>query len=219
VVLRIGWMFPAVALARFRLGRENVSAPYGRRETIIAGWAGMRGVVTVATALAIPLTTEAGEPFPFRDVIVLIALVTVLVTLVVQGLTLAPLVCRTGVGMLSDTHSEVAELRSKATKAALEAVRASAAERGVPQPVHRAAALQYEGYLAAQDALAEALERDEDAEGVDEDYAEALDNLLRTASEAERDIVLRARRAGEVSAEAADEVLAGVEARALRDLS
>ena len=179
----------------------------------------MRGVVTVATALAIPLTTETGEPFPFRDSIVLIALVTVLATLVPQGLTLAPLVRWTGVGKPSDTHSEVAELRSKAAKTALEAVRASAAERGVPEPVRRAAALQYEGYLASQDALAEALERDEDEEGVDENYAEALDALLRTASEAERDIVLRARRAGEVSAEAADEVLAGVEARALRELS
>ncbi len=218
VVLRIGWMFPAVALARFRLRRANVSAPYGRQETTIAAWAGMRGVVTVATALAIPLTTEAGEPFPFRDSIVLIALMTVLVTLVLQGLTLAPLVRWTGVGIPSNAHKEVAELRIRAAKAALEVVRTSAAEGGVPDPVHRAAALRYKGYLAAQGALADALGRGDD-ESIDEDYADALDALLRKASEAERDVVLRARRHGEVSVEAADEVLADVEARALRELS
>ena len=64
----------------------------------MVGWAGMRGVVTVATALALPLTTASGAPFPNRDTIIAVGLATVLLTLVVQGLTLSPLVRRSGWG-------------------------------------------------------------------------------------------------------------------------
>ena len=67
------------------------------RETIIMWWAGMRGVASVALALAIPLTTDGGAPFPGRDEILFIAFAVVLATLVVQGLTLPWLVRRLGV--------------------------------------------------------------------------------------------------------------------------
>lgn len=218
VLLRLAWMFPAVSLARFRLRRENVSAPYGRRETLVAGWAGMRGVVTVATALAVPFSTDSGQAFPNRPDIVLVALATVLATLVLQGLTLAPLVRWLRVGAESSTTREVVLLRDRTSRAALEAVRASAAERGVPEAVHRAAALRYEGYLASQEALAQARARGADEDTADEEYAGGLEALLRMASEVERQIVLEARRTGEVSPEAADQVLSEVESRALREL-
>jgi CPA1 family monovalent cation:H+ antiporter len=74
VVVRFAWMFPAAALARFRRRRRLVAIPYGARETAIVAWAGMRGVVTVATALALPFLTDAGEPFPDRHQIVFVAL-------------------------------------------------------------------------------------------------------------------------------------------------
>jgi CPA1 family monovalent cation:H+ antiporter len=111
----------------------------------------------------------------------------------------------------------VAALRRRAALAAVETIRASP-ERDAPEPVRAAALLQYEGYVAAQDALVRARgdgpDDDEDGSG-----AEALQELLRRASETERSVVLEARRSGEVSADVADEVMSDVESRALRDLT
>ncbi len=123
VAVRFCWMFPATALARLRRHRQQTASPYGARETVVAAWAGMRGVVTVATALALPAVTQNGSAFPGRGEIVFVALTTVLVTLVVQGLTLAPLVTALSVGSESDDRREVAELRRRATEAALEVAR------------------------------------------------------------------------------------------------
>lgn len=68
--------------------------PIPRKERLVVGWAGMRGAISLAVALSIPLTTDAGEPFPFRDEIIFLTIVVIGVTLVVQGLTLAPLIRR-----------------------------------------------------------------------------------------------------------------------------
>jgi NhaP-type Na+/H+ or K+/H+ antiporter len=56
------------------------------------GWSGMRGAVSLAAALAVPLTTNAGDPFPGRDLILFLTFSTILATLVLQGLTLGPLI-------------------------------------------------------------------------------------------------------------------------------
>ena len=102
-------------------------------------------------------------------------------------------------------------------------MRSSTAGDDVPEPVRRAATLQYDGYLAAQAALDAA--RTGSAGGIPPEitdqpgsgYADALERVLREASEAERTVVLDARRTGEVSAAVADEVLSDIEARAVRD--
>jgi CPA1 family monovalent cation:H+ antiporter len=60
----------------------------GWRIPIIFGWAGMRGVVSLAAALSIPVLLSNGQPFPFRNLILFITFIVILVTLVVQGLTL-----------------------------------------------------------------------------------------------------------------------------------
>ena len=60
----------------------------GWKGPLIAGWAGMRGVVSLAAALSIPLLTAGGEPFPYRNLILFITFIVILVTLVLQGLTL-----------------------------------------------------------------------------------------------------------------------------------
>jgi CPA1 family monovalent cation:H+ antiporter len=212
VAVRFLWTFPAAALARSWRRRRDLSSPYGFPETTVVSWAGMRGVVTVATALALPMTTDAGADFPHRAEIVVAGLVTVLVTLVVQGLTLPTVVRLLGVGAEGDTGEEVTQLRLRAAQAGLDAVHRSIAEGEVSEPVRRAATAQYEGYLEAQQALQGARAGDE------EEMSRQLSEVLRRASEAERDLVLDVRRRGEVSAAAADEVLQDVESRALRDV-
>jgi CPA1 family monovalent cation:H+ antiporter len=66
----------------------------GFRNPLILGWAGMRGVVSLAAALSIPLVVSAGQPFPYRNLVLFITFTVILVTLVFQGLTL-PWVIRT----------------------------------------------------------------------------------------------------------------------------
>ncbi|HET8600170.1 MAG TPA: Na+/H+ antiporter [Segeticoccus sp.] len=210
ILFRPAWMFPSARLGRVVERRED---PTSRswRDSAVVSWAGMRGVVTVATALALPLTTETGDPFPSRNDIVVVAFLCVLTTLVVQGLSLPLLVRRLGVRASGSALAEVNALRHRAADAALNRLRRDV-EDGVPDPVRRAAIQQYEGFIAAREAVAEV-----HAEEDEKQMTEQLQTLLNRGLEAEREFVHRARMAGEVSTEAADEVLSDIEARAVRD--
>src|SRR5438132_1620071 len=86
VRIRLDWAFPHTLLARVffpSLRARDPSAPLG--EAAVIGWTGMRGAVSLAAALAIPLRTNAGAPFPSRELIVYLAFCVILGTLVVQG--------------------------------------------------------------------------------------------------------------------------------------
>ena len=67
---------------------------YGLHVPFVLGWSGMRGVVSLAAALSIPTLTDAGMPFPERSMIIYITFVVILVTLLLQGLTLPILIER-----------------------------------------------------------------------------------------------------------------------------
>ncbi len=212
VVLRAGWVFSGAALAGRRSRRRDEPWPQGWRESTVVSWAGMRGVVTVAATLALPELVDGGGALPDRDEIVVVALAVVLVTLVLQGLTLAPLTRRLGVGRDDDDEVEVAQLRQRAAQAALDHLRRDDQSAAL-EDVAQAATLQYEGYLAAQQAMTQARgQGDRDGGGRDQ-----LRALLGQATNVERALVLDARRWGEVSAASADEVLRDIESRALRD--
>ena len=213
VVVRAVWVFGGTSLARRRARRREVPWPRGGREAMVVSWAGMRGVVTVAAALALPASIEGGTLFPGRDEIVVVALSVVMVTLVLQGLTLAPLTAVLGVGRVDDDSAEVAELRRRAAQAALDHLRGPGLE-GVHEDVAQAATLQYEGYLSAQEAIEHARRG-----GVGENDAlvDQLGSVLRMATDVERTLVLDARRGGQVSPASADEVLRDIEGRVLRD--
>lgn len=212
VVFRGLWVFPSAWLARLRARRRDYPSPVGWQESAVVSWAGMRGVVTVATALALPRTVDSGAGFPHREAIVFVALGCVLVTLVAQGLTLGPLVGFLGVGGDRPNHRELLELRRRAVEAALQVIRETP-DGELADEVREAAVQQWEGYIAAQTALADtrAVELEEG------DAAEQLGQLMARATAAERDLVLAARRRGEVGAATADEVLRDIETRALRD--
>ena len=93
IVLRIVWIYPAAFIPRWLSGRIRKKEPSpGWKGPLVIGWAGMRGVVSLAAALSIPITTAAGIPFPHRNLIIFITFVVILVTLVFQGLTLPVLI-------------------------------------------------------------------------------------------------------------------------------
>lgn len=96
ISIRILWIFPTVHFAnwfsRKRGGISGGAALTNNRHLFILSWSGMRGVVSLATALALPVTLASGEDFPQRNVILFITFVVILVTLVFQGLTIPFLV-------------------------------------------------------------------------------------------------------------------------------
>ncbi|WP_378788234.1 Na+/H+ antiporter [Nonomuraea fastidiosa] len=123
VLVRLVWLLPAAWLAKKTRGpgHEDTEIPLSWRETVVMWWSGMRGVASVALALAIPLQTESGQAFPQRPIIVFIAFAVILTTLIVQGMSLPWLVNRLGVK--ADTAAERALERRLATEAAKAAKR------------------------------------------------------------------------------------------------
>ncbi|WKE69781.1 Na+/H+ antiporter [Streptomyces sp. WP-1] len=93
VAARFVWTFPATFLPRVlsRRIREREEDPTWRAPVVVS-WAAMRGVVSLAIAFSIPETVRGGAPFPQRNLILFLTFTTVIGTLVVQGLTLAPLI-------------------------------------------------------------------------------------------------------------------------------
>jgi NhaP-type Na+/H+ or K+/H+ antiporter len=120
VLVRVLWGFTVVYLIR-AIDRRPVQRE--RRasweERLVISWAGMRGSVSLAAALALPLQTGAGEVFPARDLIILLAYVVILVTLVGQGLTLGPLIERLGVTDDGSEEREEVAARIRLAEAAL----------------------------------------------------------------------------------------------------
>lgn len=93
VAARFVWVYPAAFVprmlsARIREREENPTW----RGAMVTSWAGMRGVVSLAIAFSIPLTVDGGHPFPQHNLILFLTFTTVIGTLVVQGLTLPPLI-------------------------------------------------------------------------------------------------------------------------------
>ncbi|MDB6172140.1 MAG: Na+/H+ antiporter, partial [Chthoniobacteraceae bacterium] len=93
IAVRLLWIFPSAYVPRFLFRGILARDPYPDwRHLVIIGWSGMRGVDSLATALALPFITATSAPFPGRDTIIFISFVVILCTLVLQGLTLPILI-------------------------------------------------------------------------------------------------------------------------------
>jgi CPA1 family monovalent cation:H+ antiporter len=119
IVIRI-LCAPFVAfLPRYLSRRIRERDPYPPwQQVALVAWSGTRGAVSLAAALALPLTTDAGAPFPERDLIVFLTVCVILATLLLQGLTLPGLIRRLGVHDDDEVRLE-AKARLKAANAAL----------------------------------------------------------------------------------------------------
>ncbi|MET7638887.1 Na+/H+ antiporter [Streptomyces sp. NPDC005438] len=141
IVVRLLWLLPAAWLAR-RLHRSkdvDEDIPLGWRETVVIWWSGMRGVASVALALAVPFTVEGGRDFPERDAILFLAFAVVLVTLVFQGLTLPWLVRRLKVRANSARERELErQLALRCAKAAKRRLREIEREEDLPEELSEA---------------------------------------------------------------------------------
>ncbi|MGO9943031.1 MAG: cation:proton antiporter [Rhodoblastus sp.] len=135
IIARFLWVFPAVYLPRAlfpSIRKHDPSPPW--RWVFLLGFTGVRGIVSLAAALAIPFETAAGKPFPDRDLILLLTFALILITLVGQGLVLSLVIRVLGLshaGRHEREHDVVEEqkARSEAVKAAILSLDQLAAER------------------------------------------------------------------------------------------
>jgi Na+/H+ antiporter len=137
IVTRILWMFPGAYLPRWLdglLGRPTRAYPPWRH-VLFGGWAGIRGGDSLVIALALPYVGSHGAPLPGRAVVIFITFVVILITLVVQGFTLAPLVRVLGIVGGTREAAEERLARTGSVRAGAEALERFAAEDGAESEI------------------------------------------------------------------------------------
>jgi len=178
---------------------DRVRPASPRAWRLALGWSGVRGAVALAAVLSLPTTTDADTPMPARDLIIVLALIVIVVTLIVQGLTLRPLIKRLGLADPNGPEREELHARRAATDAALERLEGAAERHGLAEDelnwlkheymLRRGQAEGNEDGALAQEALAAAEQTDLE--------------LLETAREA----VLDLEETGQIRSEVAQKVI------------
>jgi len=131
--LRLVWV-PLVTACRRASAEVRAREPKPRwRAVLLVSWTSMRGVVSLATALALPRTTASGAPFPYRTEIILVAVCVIVLTLFVQGLTLTPIVRALGFEPEGTHLAEERLARREATRRGAEALEDVSHEQWVDQ--------------------------------------------------------------------------------------
>jgi CPA1 family monovalent cation:H+ antiporter len=195
IAVRFVWSFTVPYLVRALDRRPSqVARRVGARQRLISSWSGMRGAVSLAAALALPLETNSGQPFPERELILFVTFGVIFVTLVVQGLTLPALIRRLGVHDDGAEQREELQARLGATDAALARLEELAVEEWTrDDTVERLRGL-YQFRRRRLKARAGIFEDD----GY-EDRSLAYQRLVRELLEAQRHAIIRLRNQGVIS--------------------
>jgi monovalent cation/hydrogen antiporter len=201
IVLRLAWVYPGAYLAfviRRYVFRQDEQRP-SPRAIFVVGWAGMRGVIALAAALALPETLADGNPFPRRNLIIFLTFCVILVTLVLQGLTLPVLIRALGLAGAAGPDPEEQAARRILLETALEHIKT--ARTG--EDTHHLAAAYSEAASRYKRRLAAITGESYAQHGIDaEDHAHVVD-ISRQLLRLERDTAVRLRDEGRIN----DEVL------------
>jgi len=202
ILMRLAWVFPGSGVAwliRTRLAHQNESLPR-LRSSFVVGWTGMRGVVSLAAALALPTLLADGSAFPQRNRIVFLTFCVIFVTLVLQGITLPPLIRALGLAGTAGPNCEELEARQIAAEAAVSHLEdAKVRDNEQSAAAYDDLILHYHQRLAT---LQSRTESREDAAGHDRQTELSLE-----AVRVERRTVIRLRDEGRIN----DEVLRRIE--------
>jgi Na+/H+ antiporter len=197
IVLRLVWMFPATEVAfqiRSKLLKQHNERPTPQR-VFVVGWTGMRGVVALAAAISLPETLGNGQPFGEKNLIVFLTFSVILVTLVLQGLTLPPIIRR--LGLAGDASARIEE--EEARRLVLQEVIAQLEQGRTSSDTATAHA--YEDILHQYGHRLELL--DEMSQNKTEDdepgHGSRLLSVSRSAVETERKAILRLRDEDRIS--------------------
>jgi Na+/H+ antiporter len=200
VVARFVWVFPSLYLPRLLIPAVRRADPYPiwQRPFLVAFF-GVRGIVSLVAALALPLTTGDGRPFPQRDMILLLTFWVIIITLVGQGLTLPPLLRWLGLGKVAKSEQEQecgAEIaaRRRAIDAVNQRLDQLAQERGLPEQLVESIRSHHQARLKR----AEAAEGDEEARSL----VEIRDEIEGLLIDAERRHIFGQLERGELIDEA-----------------
>jgi monovalent cation/hydrogen antiporter len=200
VGVRFAWMFP-ISYATRLLARSRDRAPHKSwREVLVVSWAGMRGVVSLAAAFALPLTVRSGAPFPQRDLLLFLTFVVIGETLILNGLTMPVLIRRLRVAGPDPTTDALQEASAQheAARAALERLEALLQDGPVPPGVAEQLRERAENRtLAAWERLGSPTTG---SEGIPTPSA-AYRRLRREMLTAEREVLVRLRDAGRLDDE------------------
>ena len=208
ILARIVWVTGAAAISRWRGARSGGGKE--RRDTVdltgraaaVIGWCGMRGTVTLAAALALPTGGGDGAPFPYRDLILVTAFGVVLGTLVVQGLTLRPLMLRLHLEEDDSVDREVRLARVETLRSAVDAAATCPGAETAELVMHRYQLELRRAEEVARDGVGGAVAtRGEPAEATaadasDEEDADAA--VVRAATQAQRRRLLALRAEGTI---------------------
>ncbi|HKO84819.1 MAG TPA: Na+/H+ antiporter [Actinomycetota bacterium] len=197
IAVRIVWGFSVPYLVRALDRRPAQRARrVGARERLVASWSGMRGAVSLAAALALPLETSTGQPFPQRNLIIFVTFGVIFATLVLQGLSLPWLIRR--LGLHRDDSEEQEELRGRlrATDAALTRLEELAVQEWTREDTVQRMRGLYQFRRRRLKARAGYLADD----GV-QDRSLAYQRLVRELLEAQRREIVRLRNQGQISNE------------------
>jgi len=203
IVARIVWVFPATYLPRVlsaRLRARDPSPPWQYPAAI--SWMGMRGAVSLAAALAIPVATDSGAPFPDRELVIYLAFTVIIATLVLQGLSLPAVIRLLGLEADGLDEKEEAKARIKASEAALRRLEELTGEDWVNDDTVERMRGAY-GFRVRRFAARFDNTDDGSVERRSQSYQRLRAELLR----AERDAVIELRRSGTIS----DEVMRRLE--------
>ena len=199
ILVRILWVFPATYLPRifFKSIRKKDPCPAWRHVTIVA-WTGMRGVVSLAAAMALPLELRPGVPFPGRDLILYLTFVVILVTLVLQGLSLPPLIHWLGIKDDGNGEREERTARLQANQAALLRLNALVETDLTKSEAWQRLRIEYEDHILQLKAFAPGR-----AGKKVRLFSDEYERLAQIALQQERQTILELRNASAIS----DEVL------------
>jgi CPA1 family monovalent cation:H+ antiporter len=159
IVTRLLWVYPGAYLPRWISPRIRTREPRPALKNVtVIGWCGMRGVVSLAAALAVPHALPSGADFPERDLILFFTFAVILTTLVGQGLTLPLVIRRLHVGVMGSEHDVEREARAAVARAAVARIERAAKEQELSDDARDDAAARYHERLGhLNDELAETL--------------------------------------------------------------
>jgi CPA1 family monovalent cation:H+ antiporter len=205
IATRIAWVFPLTYLPRrlsHSVRKGEPTPPW--QETALVAWVGMRGAVSLAAALALPLTVNGGRPFPDRDLIVFLTFAVIVATLVLQGLSMPAMVHLLGVEDDGIDQHEENKARLLAARAAVDRIDELSDEDWVRDD----SAERMRNLYQYRQRRFGARFKDSDEDGADiEQRSRSYQRLRREALEAERSAVVRLRNEGRIN----DEVMRRIE--------
>jgi CPA1 family monovalent cation:H+ antiporter len=203
IAVRLVWFFTVPYLIRALDRRPSQRARrVGAAPRFVAAWSGTRGAVSLAAALAIPLTTHAGAPFPGRNLIIFLTFAVILATLVLQGLSLPAVIGWLHVTPDASEDAEETRARLVATKAALAELDELAEQEWTRDDTIERMRGQYQYRMRRFAARAGKIEDD----GY-EDRSLAYQRVLQSVLGAQREALVSLRNEGEISNEVMNRVI------------